>query len=106
MSITVPLDELATTLATYPWCYLVTVSDDQRAHSLAVPTVFADGRFTAAAGRTTRINVAARSTITLLCPPPSGHEYSLIIDGVARVDGEMVSVEPTAAVLHRPALRD
>jgi hypothetical protein len=106
MSITVPLDELATTLATYPWCYLVTVSDDQRAHSLAVPTVFTDGRFTAAAGRSTRANVAARPTVTLMFPPPSGHEYSLIIDGVACVEGDTVLVEATAAVLHRPALRD
>jgi hypothetical protein len=104
MSIRVPLDELDGALAAYPWCYLVSVGDDQRAHSLAVPTRFADGRFHAAAGRSTRANVAARPGVTLVFPPSSGQEYSLIIDGEAQVQGEAVEVVPTAAVLHRPAL--
>lgn len=104
MSIKVPLDDLPATLAAYPWCYLVTVGDDQRAHSLAVPTVLVDGRFTAAAGRTTRANAAARPMVTLVFPAASGREYSLIVDGSAQVDGEQVVVVPTGAVMHRPAL--
>lgn len=104
MSIKVPLDDLPTALAAYPWCYLLTVGDDQRAHSLAVPTSFGDGRFTIPAGRTTRANAASRSTVALVFPPASGREYSLIIDGVAHVVDEHVVVVPTDAVMHRPAL--
>lgn len=104
MSITVPLADLPATLADFPWCYLVTVGDDQRAHSLAVPAVLVDGRFTATAGRSTRANVTARPTVTLVFPPASGREYSLIVDGLAQVEGEQVLIEPTGAVMHRPAL--
>ena len=44
MSIAVPLDELASALAEYPWGYLITVGDDQRGRTLAVPTDLRDGR--------------------------------------------------------------
>lgn len=105
MSVAVPLAELAATLESYPWGYLVTVGDDQRARSLAVPTVFADGCFTMAAGAGSRANVTARPDVTLVFPPASGEQYSLIVDGVARVVDETVVVEASTAVLHRPALR-
>ena len=51
MSIAVPLDELADRLAAYPWGYLVTVRDDGRAQSLAVPTRCVDGALVATIGR-------------------------------------------------------
>ena len=43
MSIAVPLDELGDALAERPWGYLLTVRDDGRAQTLAVPTVWRDG---------------------------------------------------------------
>jgi hypothetical protein len=106
MSIPVPLAELGETLARFPWAYLVTVSDDQRAHSLAVPTRFVDGALLLAAGRGTRANATARPNVTMVFPPASPTEYSLIVDGEALVVGDEVRVVPSSAVLHRPAIAD
>lgn len=104
MSIAVPLAELDTQLAAYPWALLVTVSDDQRAHLLAVPTRYVDGVFAVSAGRGTRANATARPDVTMVFPPATGAEYSLIVDGRATVFDDHLEVTPTNAVLHRPAL--
>lgn len=104
MSIAVPLDELADRLADFPWGYLVTVRDDGRAQSLAVPTQYVDGVLVAAVGGRAAANATARPQVTLLFPGPTGSDMSLIVDGDARVIGDHVEVTPTWAVLHRPAL--
>jgi hypothetical protein len=104
MSVAVPLDELASRLAAFPWGYLVTVRDDGRAQSLAVPTQLIDGALVATIGRGTAANVTARPNVTLVFPGATGEDYSLIVDGDARVDGEQITITPTWAVLHRPAL--
>lgn len=104
MSIAVPLDELADRLAAYPWGYLVTVRDDGRAQSLAVPTRYVDGALVATVGRGTAANAVARPNVTLLFPGPTGEDFSLIVDGDATVDDDQLAVTPTWAVLHRPAL--
>lgn len=106
MSIEVPLDELESRLAHYPWGYLVTVRDDGRAQSLAVPTLMVDGTLVATIGRGAALNATARPNVTMLFPGASGQELSLIVDGEARVDGDRIEVTPTWAVLHRPALGD
>lgn len=104
MSIAVPLDELASTLAAYPWGYLVTVGDDSRARSLAVPTEWRDGVLHMDAGRGTRANATARTDVTMVFPHPDAGGYSLIIDGDAQVRDERIVFTPSYAVLHRPAL--
>jgi len=104
MSIAVPLDELEARLADFPWGYLVTVRDDGRAQSLAVPTQYVDGALIAVVGARAAANAAARPNVTLLFPGPTGHAMSLIVDGDAAVDGDLVRIKPTWAVLHRPAL--
>jgi len=104
MSIAVPLDELAATLEKYPWGYIVTVGDDSRAKSIAVPTQFVDGELIVNAGRGTLMNAEARPNVTFSFPGPTGQDLSLIVDGEARVDGDTLRVTPTWAVLHRPAL--
>ena len=98
------LAELQTKLDQYPWGYLVTVSDQQRAHSLAVPSQYVDGVLTVSAGGGTRANAMARPDVTMVFPPASGTEYSLIIDGRAQVFADHIEFTPTSAVLHRPAL--
>ena len=105
MSIPVPIPELAEAIAEYPWGYLVTVRDDLRAHSLAVPTDLRDGVLHADGGRTTCANIAARAEVTMVFPHPQPGRYSLIVDGTAAVtaDGDVV-VTPSYAVLHRPAI--
>jgi hypothetical protein len=104
MSIAVPLDELESRLADFPWGYLVTVRDDGRAQSLAVPTAYVDGRLVATVGARAAQNVTARPQVTMLFPGPSGAELSLIVDGDAAVEGDRIAVTPSWAVLHRPAL--
>lgn len=104
MSIAVPLDELAHRLAAYPWGYLVTVRDDGRAQSLAVPTRYVNDALVATVGRGTAANATARPNVTLLFPGPTGGDFSLIVDGDAKVDGDQLVIAPSWAVLHRPAL--
>jgi hypothetical protein len=104
MSIAIPLDELADRLRKYPWGYLVTVRDDGRAQSLAVPTQPVDGRLVATVGRGTAANATTRPNVTMLFPGATGQDLSLIVDGDAEVDGDRIRVTPTWAVLHRPAL--
>ena len=109
MSIAVPVDELGAALAERPWGYLLTVRDDGRAQTLALPTVWRDGALVGEVGRSTAANVLARPTVTWVFPGATGEEFSLIVDGDASVvgstDGSTVVVRPTWAVLHRPALR-
>ena len=104
MSIAVPLEDLAAKLVDFPWGYLVTVRDDGRAQSLAVPTQYVDGVLVATVGRRTAENAVARPALTLMFPGPSGTDYSLIVDGDAKVFDDHVEITPTWAVMHRPAL--
>ncbi|MFZ4810967.1 MAG: pyridoxamine 5'-phosphate oxidase family protein [Ilumatobacteraceae bacterium] len=104
MSIRVAIEELEQALAEYPWGYVLTVSDDGRAHVLAVPTHYVDGVLVAPIGRSTTVNVSERPDVSMLFPPASGTGYSLIVDGTATiVDGDL-HLDPVTAVRHRPAL--
>ena len=104
MSIPVDLADLGTTLAEYPWGYLVTVDDAQVAHSLAVATDYRGGVFHLDGGRGTRANAQARPFVSMAFPGVDGRAYSLIVDGRAEVLDNGITVVPTSAVLHRPAL--
>jgi hypothetical protein len=107
VSVTVSLQELHERIeACGPRAFLVTVSEGSDAHVVSV-VVRRDGDALAFdAGRTSRANLAAHPTATLLWPSRSfdDGEYSLIVDGDGVADdGEGVVVHPTAAVLHRIA---
>ncbi len=100
MSVKVDLDKLADALTDFTFAYLVTVSDDFRAHTVAVEPVFDDGIFdVGSVGNSTRRNVSAHPAVTLVWPPGDRGGYTLIIDGQA--DG--AQIVPERAVLHRPA---
>lgn len=105
MSVKVDLAKLADAMADYDFAYLLTVSDDQRSHAVAVRPVPAEGALTVAGlGDRTRANLAARPDVTLLFPPRQPGGYSLIVDGrVSADDDRGASVAPDRAVLHRPA---
>lgn len=104
MSIEVTLQQLAQALARYRFAYLVTVGDGARAHVLAVTTTLMnDTLLVADLGRTTRANVAAHASVTLVWPPADPSDYSLIVDGVGSLRDDELVVAPTRAVLHRPA---
>jgi hypothetical protein len=107
MSKAVDLDALTDRLAEYGnRAYLLTVTDDATPHAVSVRVELRDGHLVTSIGRTTSANLAQRPTATLLWPPtePEG-AYSLIVDGtaVSPVGEGPLSVEPTAAVLHRVA---
>jgi len=104
MSVKVDLDTLAEALAEYSFAYLVTDGDDYRAHTVAVDPVLTDGTLhLGSAGNSTRRNATAHPDVTLVWPPREAGGYTLIVDGRATVDDAGLRVQPTGAVLHRPA---
>lgn len=131
MSVMVPLDDLREQLDRRAnRAYLLTVSDDGRPHCVAVHVGWQEDDLRVGTGRTSARNAAARRQVTLLAPPlsssaasaagaggpagrPAEHgDYSLIVDGEVTVThspddgagGDEVTVRPTHAVLHRPAV--
>jgi hypothetical protein len=103
MSIPVGLEALAGTIEEFGFAYLLTVSDDLRAHAVAVTPQWGVGVLTMAGGRRTTANATARPAVSLVWPPVEPGGYSLIVDGDAAVDGDVVTFRPVKAVLHRPA---
>jgi hypothetical protein len=107
VSVAVSLQELHERIeACGPRAFLVTVSGGGDAHVVSVVVRREGDALAFDAGRTSRANLAARPTATLLWPSRSfdNGEYSLIVDGDGvDVGGEGVVVHPTAAVLHRIA---
>ncbi len=104
MSIPVAIDDLAEAIGGYGWAYLLTVRDDLRPHIVAVTPAWDGEQLVMDVGRGTARNASARVAISLCYPPVDDGGYSLIVDGVASVDGEAtVRFSPTGAVLHRPA---
>lgn len=89
--------------------YLIT-NNGERSHVVALRAelVGDEARFTNT-GRTPLANVVANSSVTLTWPPCDStqtHEhakYSVVADGAARLDGDVIVVTITNAVLHRPA---
>jgi hypothetical protein len=109
MSIEVPIAQLFDELDRWGFGYLLTVSEGDRTHLLALrPSVIERTgarllRFDAGGGRACR-NAAVRPNVTIVFPPaPHADGMSLVVDGTARVDDVYVDVTPTWAVLHRPA---
>lgn len=98
------LSDVERTAAGFPIAYLLT-ADGGRVHLLAVTPRFGEQRITVGGvGRHTAANVQGSGRVTLLWSPAAAGEYSLIVDGDATVDGAMVTVTPTKAILHRPAI--
>lgn len=104
MSVKVDLDQLADALADYTFAYLITVSDDHHAHTVAVDPALSDGVFDiGSVGNSTRRNLSPRDGVTLLWPPREPDGYTLIVDGRGEFVGDALRVVPSRAVLHRKA---
>lgn len=104
MSVAVELGELAAKIGEFDFAYLVTVSEEGRAHVLSVwPDVTEEGLVVDGVGRHSQANAAAQPTVTLVWPPADPGGFSLLVDGVATVDGSTITVVPGKAILHRPA---
>ena len=106
MSIPVALPELRAATERFAFAYLLTVSDNGRAHVVAVMPEWAsdDGTLSIGnLGRRTAANTTARPGLSLLWPPASAADYTLIVDGDALVTDDGLIFTPTNAVLHHPA---
>lgn len=109
MSIAVSIDELFEQVGRWGFGYLLTVSEGERPHLIALrPTVEGVGddralRFDADGRRACR-NAGERPHVSIVFPPGRHSDgYSLVVDGTATVVDRYVDVQPTSAVLHRPA---
>ena len=107
MSIPVELPDLADAIARYRFAYLMSSSGEGQAPHVAAVAARLQGAelLIDGIGQRTRANLQQRPAVGLVCPPQSETEYSLIVDGQARVVDDAVWVTPTRAVLHRPAPR-
>ncbi len=104
MSHPVDLEELDAALRRYgSHAFLLTTSDDLRPHVSHVTVELTAGTLTCGAGRTTGTNASARPMVSLLWPAPEEGDFSLIVDGDASLDGDVLSVKPSGAIRHRPA---
>lgn len=104
MSVPVDLEALRRQAAACgPAAFLVTIHDGPRPHVVSVDVGWDGPAIVVAAGGGTRANVERNPSVTLLWPA-DGQDYALIVDGDGRVDGDVVRIEPTGAVLHRSVL--
>jgi hypothetical protein len=106
MSVEVAIDDLASTAEGYDFAYVITVSERQHAHIVAVrPRVVGRGQLVVEVGRTTVANAGERPNLTLVYPPVDSGGLSLVVDAVASSGPAtgMLTLEATHAVLHRPA---
>jgi hypothetical protein len=86
--------------------YLVTVSDEGRAHVVSVEVRVEGDRLVVPTGRTSRRNLEANPELTLLWPPGPDPAYSMLVDATATAFSDEPAesaVEPRSAVLHRVA---
>jgi hypothetical protein len=102
MSYPVAAADLGRALEEYAEGYLLTVTADATTRAVSVRPRLVDGRVVVGAGRSSSANVAANPSVTVLCPPSAAKGFTLLIDGVATVEGEEIHVAPSSAVLHRP----
>lgn len=93
--------------------FFLSVGGDGRPHSVQLAVSWSEaGHLLLHPGNSTVANAQARPLVSLLWPPTEPGGYSLIVDGtVVAASGSgggdnSVSVQPTKAVLHRPATPD
>jgi hypothetical protein len=104
MSIKVELGEVRAVAAEQaPFAYLLTVSADASAHAVAITPNIGAEVITCDAGNRSCANARERPNVSLLWPPATPDDYSLIVDGHAAVEGSTVTITPARAVRHRPA---
>lgn len=130
MSVKVELSDVERTAAGLAVAYLLTAGDGGRVHLVAVTPQFGDRTITVGGvGRHTVANVQGCGRATLLWTPANPTDYSLIVDGDAtlqdadadlgadagvdrggeeraseRTEPAVISIVPTKAILHRPAV--
>lgn len=109
MSHKVEPSDLAATSAPYgntPFLVYTGESGAARINHVVVEIEEGDGRVTARCvgfGRGVAARASLGTTLSLLWPPHEEGGFSLIADGLGKVEDEVLSIEISTAVLHRPA---
>ena len=105
MSVKVEIESLRAQIASAGAdVFLLSVRDSpSRPHAVSAVVSWDGDELVLPAGSRSAANVDAAPAVTLLWPS-SGQEYSLIVDGTARVEGDLLRIVPTHAVLHRSVL--
>ena len=99
------LAEAAAAVAERGRPFLVTVGVGGGPHVGVVDATLDGSRFVVrGAGSHSRTNLGANHAVTLLWPAPSDGDRSLIVDGAAHAEGDVVVVAPLKVILHRPSL--
>ena len=103
MSIPVELQNLAEVMTRYRFAYLLTASAHGAPHAVAVVPIL-EGSVLAidGIGRRTRNNLIQQPAVGLIWPPREEADCSLIVDGQAAPDGEMLRITPSRAVSAAP----
>jgi hypothetical protein len=104
VSVPVSLDRLRDEVEVFgASAYALTTGTDGRPHAVLAAVEWHGARLAFPAGERTAANAGERPGVALLWPPAEPGGYSLIVDGNAVVADGRLLVEPTKAVLHRPA---
>ena len=101
MSIPVALDQLREEIARRGDAAFLVTTGSEGPHVVSARFGWDGDALAASAGSRTAANVGSSATVCVLWPSATFDDYSLIVDGHARVDGDTVLVEPARAVLHR-----
>jgi hypothetical protein len=108
MSIPIPIEKLRAATSERPGnAYLLTVTDDARPHAVHAPVCWDGDLLAVDVGKRSAANATSRPAVSLLYPVRAEGDYSLIVDGTAKLDqrenGQRLLISPTKAVLHRAA---
>jgi hypothetical protein len=104
MSIPVEIDQLADTLVGFGAGYLLTADAAGRVKVVSVVPRLDDGRLVCAPSRGSASNLSDNPHATVVFPPVAEGGMTLLVDGTATAGDDGISVTPTSAVLHRPAV--
>ncbi|NNC81407.1 MAG: hypothetical protein HKN94_14785 [Acidimicrobiales bacterium] len=85
--------------------YLLYAKDGSaRVNHVRIALVDADGTVVCQGfGRGVQAPVGDEATLSILWPAERAEQFSLIADGTGSIDGELLSIRVSNAVLHRPA---
>ena len=103
MSVAVSLEELGRRVDEFGLLAFLVTTDGVNPHIVSVAVDFDGTSFSIHAGRSSHRNIESTATATLLWAGQEGGPYSLIVDGTAAGEGDVVRLHPTTAVLHRLA---
>jgi hypothetical protein len=108
LSVPVSLSELPAEIEKFTRApYLLTVSDDGRPHCVAIAVAWHDDDLAMRPGNRTLANSTARPSVSLVWSPDDPGGHSLIVDATviaAVATDNFLTVRPTNAILHRPAV--